>query len=183
MAENWGGLEVHFFLLLVADDTLLQHVQNDRFRVMRSHVTTDRKWMNRNLVIFPPFLTPQGGERGANRNVPLTANSSQVPVECVGILGGAGPYTVSGIQSAENSKKNLRRFSDADTSSPRWVPNGIKRKPTQATPERKSHGTRMDQVRKNYEKNYAKKKLRKKKLRKKKGTIYGKKLISRTGIC
>jgi hypothetical protein len=43
------------------------------------------------------------------------------------------------------------------------VPNGIKRKRTQATPDRKSHGTRMDQVRKNYEK-------------KKIDTIYGKKV-------
>jgi hypothetical protein len=58
--------------------------------MMRSPVTTDQKWMNRNLVIFPPFSTPQGGERGANQNVPLTANSSQVRVECVGILGGGG---------------------------------------------------------------------------------------------
>jgi hypothetical protein len=66
VAENWGGLEVHFFLLLVADGTLLQHVQNERYRMMRSHVTTDQKWMNRNKSekfkpIFSetavPFLT------------------------------------------------------------------------------------------------------------------------------
>jgi hypothetical protein len=80
--------------------------------MMHSPVTRVQKWRNSNLVIFPPFSTPQGGEREANQNVPLTANSSQVPVECVGILGGAGPYTVSGIQSAENSKKTFRRFSD-----------------------------------------------------------------------
>jgi hypothetical protein len=99
-------------MLLVAEVTSLQHVQNERYRMIHSPVTRVQKWRNRNLVIFPPFSTPQGGERGANQNDPLTANSSQVPVECVGILGGAGPYTVSGIQSAENSKKTFRRFSD-----------------------------------------------------------------------
>jgi hypothetical protein len=103
---------VQFYVLLVADVTPLQHVQNERCRMIHSPVTRVQKWRNRNLVIFPPFSTPQGGERGANQNDPLTANSSQVPVECVGILGGAGPYTVSGIQSAENSKKTFRRFSD-----------------------------------------------------------------------
>jgi hypothetical protein len=70
--------------------TPLQHVQNDRCRMMHSPVTRDQKWRNRNLVIFPPFSTPQGGERGGNQKVPLTANSSQVPVECVGILRGGG---------------------------------------------------------------------------------------------
>jgi hypothetical protein len=50
---------------------------------------------------FPPFSTPQGGEMGISQNVPLTANSIQIPVECVGILGGSGRYTLSGIQSAE----------------------------------------------------------------------------------
>jgi hypothetical protein len=103
---------VQFHMLLVADVTPLQHVQNERYRMMHSPVTRVQKWRKRNLVIFPPFSTPQGGERGANQNDPLTANSSQVPVECVGILGGAGPYTVSGIQSAENSKKTFRRFTD-----------------------------------------------------------------------
>jgi hypothetical protein len=156
--------------------TPLQHVQNERYRMMRSPVTTDQKWMNRNLVIFPPFSTPQGGERGANQNVPLTANSSQVRVECVGILGGGGRplHCFGNTVRRKFKKKTFRRFSDqslghADTSSPRWVPNGIKRKRTQATPDRKSHGTRMDQVRKNYEK--------------KKLTLFmKKKLISRTGI-
>jgi hypothetical protein len=81
--------------------TPFQQVQNDPCRMMHSPVTRDQKWRNRNLVIFPPFSTPQGGERGANQNVPLTANSSQVPVECVGILGEAGQYTVLRIQSAE----------------------------------------------------------------------------------
>jgi hypothetical protein len=98
---------VQFHVLLVADVTPLQHMQNESCRMIHSPVTRVEKWRNRNLVIFPPFSTPKGGERGANQNVPLTANSSQVPVECVGILGGAGPYTVSGIQSAENSKKNF----------------------------------------------------------------------------
>jgi hypothetical protein len=164
--------------------TPLQHVQNERYRMMRSPVTTDQKWMNRNLVIFPPFSTPQGGERGANQNVPLTANSSQVPVECVGILGGGQAPTLFREYSPPKiqQKKTFRRFLDqslghADTSSPRWVPNGINRKRTQGTPERKSHGTGMDQVRKNYEKNYEKKNYEKK------DTIYGKKLISRNGIC
>jgi hypothetical protein len=101
LAKNGGGLDVHILLSVVADETPLRHVQNERCRMMHSPVTKDQKWRNRNLVIFPPFSTPQGGYRGANQKVPLTANSSQVPVEWVGILGGSGPYTVSGIQSAE----------------------------------------------------------------------------------
>jgi hypothetical protein len=106
LAENWGGVEVYFFLLLVADVTPLQHVQNERYRMMHSPVTTDQKWMNRNLVIFPPFSTPQGGERGANQNVPLTANSSQVPVECVGILmGGSRPLHCFGNTVRRKFKK------------------------------------------------------------------------------
>jgi hypothetical protein len=94
-------VEVCFFLLLVVDVTPLIHVQNERSWMMHSPVTRDQKWRNSNLLIFPPFSTPQGGLRGINQKVPLTANSSQVPVECVRILLGAGAYTVSGIQSAE----------------------------------------------------------------------------------
>jgi hypothetical protein len=82
---------VQFHMRLVADVTPLIHVQNERYRIMHSPVTRVQKWRNRNLVIFPLFSTPQGGQRGANQNDPLTANSSQVPVECVGILGGQAP--------------------------------------------------------------------------------------------
>jgi hypothetical protein len=92
---------VYFFMFQVVEVTPFQLVQNDPCRMMHSPATRDQKWRNRNLVIFPPFSTPQGGERGINKNVPLTANSSHVPVECVGILEEAGQYTVLGIQSAE----------------------------------------------------------------------------------
>jgi hypothetical protein len=82
---------VQFYVLFVADVTPLQHVQNERCRMIHSPVTRVQKWRNRNLVIFPPFSTPQGGERGANENVPSTANIRQVPVERVGIPGGQAP--------------------------------------------------------------------------------------------
>jgi hypothetical protein len=98
---------VQFHILLVADVTPLQHVQNERYRMMHSPVTRVQKWRNRNLVIFPPFSTPQGGERGANQNDPLTANSSQVPVECVGILGGGRPLHCFGNTVRRKFKKNF----------------------------------------------------------------------------
>jgi hypothetical protein len=103
--KKWGGLEVYFFLLLVVEVTPLQHVQNDPCRMMHSPVTRDQKWRNRNLVIFPPFSTPQGGERGGNQKVPLTANSSQVPVECVGILGGQAPTLFREYSPPKSEKK------------------------------------------------------------------------------
>jgi hypothetical protein len=81
---------VYLFMFLVVEVTPFQHVQNDPCRMIHSPVTRVQKWKNRTLVIFTPFSTPQGGERGISQNVPLTANSIQIPVECVGILGG-GP--------------------------------------------------------------------------------------------
>jgi hypothetical protein len=158
-------------------------VQNERYRMMHSPVTTDQKWMNRNLVIFPPFSTPQGGERGANQNVPLTANSSQVPVECVGILGGAGPYTVSGIQSAENSKKKL--FVGSRTKV--WgtlIPRALGGCQTASTgSERKRRQIENHTVREWTKYGKITKKITQKKKTKKKLTLFmEKKLISRTGI-
>jgi mRNA-degrading endonuclease toxin of MazEF toxin-antitoxin module len=98
-------------LSLVLDLIPLQHLQNERCRMMHSPVTRDQKWRNRNLVIFTPVSTPQDGERGISQNVPLTANSSQVPVECVGILGGQAP-TLFRECSPPKLEKNCRRFSD-----------------------------------------------------------------------
>jgi hypothetical protein len=69
--------------------------------------TRGRKRGNRNLVIFPPFSTPQGGKRGANQNDPLTAISSQAPVECFGILGGGQTPTLFREYSPAKIQKNL----------------------------------------------------------------------------
>jgi hypothetical protein len=101
LAKSWGGLDLCSFMFLVVEVTSFQHFQNDPCLMMHSPVTRDQKWRIPNLVIFLPFSTHQGGERGINQNDPLTSNSSQIPVECVGILGGSGRYIISGIQSAE----------------------------------------------------------------------------------
>jgi hypothetical protein len=85
---------------------------NDRRRMIRSSATRGRKRGNRNLAIFPPFSTPQGGERGANETDPLTAISSQAPVECVGILGGQAPTLFREYSPPKIQKKTFRRLSD-----------------------------------------------------------------------
>jgi hypothetical protein len=90
----------------VAEGMLLPLRENDRRRLIRSCGKRGPKRGNRKLLIFPPFSTPQGEKRGANQNDPLTAISSQAPVECVGILGGQAP-TLFREYSPPNIQKKL----------------------------------------------------------------------------